>query len=115
MTRSIIIGIFLIIAFSCEKDGVRYTQEQLNGTWQAKENNSFDCIQQLEIADTVLSEIKICSEIPAKFKARNYSFNGRTIKYTLYGIDFVFEISELTDEKLMIGYHGPTEYFRVSK
>jgi hypothetical protein len=115
MIRSVIIGLFLIIAFSCKKDGEVYTQEQLNGTWQSSENNSFDCIQQLEIADTVLSEIKICMGIPAKFKAKNYSFTGKVIRYDLYGLKFEFEISALTDEKLLLGYHDPVEYFRVSK
>lgn len=118
MIRNVVLGIFLIAALSCERInnyGVRYTQEQLNGTWQAKENNSMDCIQQLEIMDTVLSEIKICWGIPVKFRAKNYSFNGRVIKYELYGIKFEFEISELTAEKLMLGYDDPMEFFRVSK
>lgn len=118
MKRYVALAIFLIAIVSCDwmnSDEVRYTQEQLNGTWQSEENNSLGCIQQLEIKDTVLSEIKICAGIPAKFKAKRYSFDGKILKYELYGIYFEYQIKALTDERLLLGYHDPVEYFRISK
>ncbi len=111
----VILGILALVTASCKKDNTAvYTQEQLNGTWEALALNSNGCTEQLLITSTGLSEIKICAGIRVKFDAENYSFDGRIIKYKLYGINMEFQISELTDQKLMLGYNDPVEYKRVA-
>ena len=85
----------------------------LNGTWETTEKNSFGCDQQLEISTFSLSEVKICNGLKMKYKAENYSFNGRIIKYKLYGLNMEYEIKELTENKLLLGYNDPVVYYRV--
>jgi hypothetical protein len=105
-----------ILLFSCEKivDNGDYTQEQLNGTWEAIEKNWNDCTLQLAINDSTLHVINICSGVPVKLKADEYSFNGKILRYSLVGINYEYEVLELTEDKLFLGYDDPDEYFRVN-
>jgi hypothetical protein len=111
----ILFGFILFTALSCEryKDPI-YTQEQLNGTWEALEANSQGFTEQIIITPTDITEVKIKGLVKMRFKSQDYSFNGRIIKYTLYGINFEFAIKKLTDQKLLLGYHDPIEYRRIS-
>jgi hypothetical protein len=116
MKQSLFLFVFLmLITTSCFKhDEVVYSQEDLNGTWETQERNSMDCIQELEISSEGLSEIKICEGVKLKFRAQDYSFDGRIIRYSLYGLNMKFEIYSLTDQRLLLGYHDPVEYKRIS-
>ncbi len=116
MQRLIIVIALALSTFSCEKNNKEDSlpKEMLNGKWQSLEENSFGCNQQLEISDTTLSEIKICAGIPAKFKAKNFSFNGKIIKYKLYGLHFEYQVSELTKDSMVLGYSEKIKYFRVN-
>lgn len=86
----------------------------LNGAWETSIENSFGCTLRLEISTVTLHEVKICKGVPLKLKAENYSFNGKILKYKLYGIDLEYEIKELTEDRMLLGYHDPVEYYRIS-
>jgi hypothetical protein len=108
-----VLGLVIFIPISCEKE-ITYTQEQLNGTWEALELSSLGCVQQLIITQTNLSEVNMCGILRTEVTADAYSFDGRMLKYTLYGIHYEFEVKELTEDKLLLGYHDPIEYRRIS-
>lgn len=108
-------GILVFLTISCEKNGENvYSQEKLCGIWEATGRISNGCVDQLLISSTSLYEIKNCGAFQMKFQAEAYSFDGRIISYKLYGLDMEFEISELTEQKLVLGYNDPLEYKRIS-
>jgi hypothetical protein len=116
MKKLIPLIVLFAISISCEKDDddVIYTQAQLNGVWESTERNSFDCVKRIEFINTNFSEINICSGVPIKLKAENYSFDGKIFKYTLYGVEHEYEITELSDTIMKVGKNNPILYLRIS-
>lgn len=110
-----------VLSGSCkEEENISpvYTQEQLNGTWENIKTDENGCNNQLIIASSSLSEKNICENSSSTINYDSYSFDGKKITASAWGISVIFTIDELTDTKLVVtmsslGSSERSEYTKI--
>ena len=100
----LIFVLITVLSGSCNKEETLpvYTQEQLNGTWENIETDENDCNNQLIITASSMSEKNICDNSSATIEYDTYSFDGKKITASAWGISFIFTINELSSTKLVL-------------
>jgi len=104
--KKLLFLIFVVFASfsSCKKsgDGIKYTQDQLNGTWESIAKDENGCVNQLMITANSLKENTVCSGSSTTITYESYSFNGSTINAKFAGVNVSYKINEVTAIKLIV-------------
>jgi hypothetical protein len=117
----IILGLFLAIAISCSKssDEPTYSQDKLNGTWENIVKDEDGCADRLLITASSMKEETICESSDVTVSYDAYSFDGKKMSVTVWGIKAEYVITELTDTKLVVtlnvmGTSEKVEYKKIN-
>ncbi len=105
MKKILFLTFVVLVSFSaCKKSGdnVKYTQEQLNGTWESITKDENGCVNQLVITANSLKETTVCTGSSGTITYENYSFNGSTISAKFAGVNVAYKVNELTATKLVV-------------
>ncbi len=113
-----LIGMIAILGISCEESDPTYLQETLNGAWKSVEKDKSGCTVEFIFSSTEMEREVTYDNTTLSMKSENYSLDEKTISVNFGGIKTIYEIEELTDERLTLtsntlGLEEKLTYVRV--